>query len=127
VAERERDNLSGSKLEAEAFLEKEKNIRRNNNTLYQVYEVKAQGNVEKHADKMAKTQEKLAAEKSKLVESEASHKEMEVTYDSTHSQYSRIEKELQQATSVRFGNWFSSLCVIVSMTLGVWGFRTKGC
>jgi uncharacterized membrane protein len=104
VAERERDNLSGSKLEAEAFLEKEKSIRRNNNTLYQVYEVKAQGNVEKHADKMAKTQEKLAAEKSKLVESEASHKEMEVTYDSTHSQYSKIEKELQQATSVRCGN-----------------------
>lgn len=47
IAERERDALSGSKAEAEAFLEKEKEIRRKKNVLYQIHEkatsIKAQG------------------------------------------------------------------------------------
>lgn len=45
LAERERDNLSGSKTEAETFLEKERSIRVKKNTLFQVFEHVAMNNV----------------------------------------------------------------------------------
>ena len=45
VAERERDNLQESKDEAEAFMEKEREIRRAKNTLYQLHEKNARDNV----------------------------------------------------------------------------------
>ena len=45
VAERERDNLSESKQEAEDFMKTEKNIRTKKNVLYQCWESTAQANV----------------------------------------------------------------------------------
>ena len=99
IAERERDNLSGSKAEAEAFLEKEKEIRRKKNILYQIYEAIAQKNARDLSDRLDKANEKLARERSKLTESEESYKQMEHTYEQTHKQHSEIETEMQRATS----------------------------
>ena len=46
VAEKDRNNLSASKDEAQAYLDLERDIRRKQNVLYQVKELKAMQKVE---------------------------------------------------------------------------------
>ena len=77
IAERERDNLSGSKAEAETFLETEREIRRKRNIQYQIYRSISAVNVEQFKERTEKTQARLAEESAKLVENENRKTEIE--------------------------------------------------
>ena len=70
VAEKDRDNLSDSKAEAEAFMAKERDIRKKKNVLYQVYEKVALDNVEKYTTSRNELVAKLDEEQSKIRKSE---------------------------------------------------------
>lgn len=97
VAEKERDNLSGSKVEAEAYMEKDKVIRRKKNELYQILETQEAINVADLRSRYEQNNEKLAAAKTKLKESERSFVLMEKTYESTKADYNAIDSELQRS------------------------------
>ena len=126
IAEKERDNLSGSKYEAENFIEKEKEIRRKKNLLYQIFEVQESSHLTNLKQKLDLNNEKLSEAKSKLKESERSFVTMEKTYESTKFDYNKIDEELQKFTSVCddlilyinicvFGLLFLSLNIVLSL------------
>lgn len=99
IAERDRDNLSGSKEEAEDFLEKERDIRRKQNMLYQLFIYEAIHIVESTEAKKKEASERLAEEKKSRSENEALLKQSEKEYDSTKSKYDTICEELSSATA----------------------------
>lgn len=99
VAEKERDNLSESKGDAEAFIEKEKEIRRRKNILYQVYESINLTNADDFNQRKQQAQEKLNYEKSKLSSTEAKLSDMEKVYEQTKADYESVENQLQKTTS----------------------------
>jgi structural maintenance of chromosome 4 len=101
IAEKERDNLSGSKIEAEAFLETEKDTRRKKNILYQVFENAANVTCNEYAAKMEKSNEKLALEKSKLGETEQRLAVIQVEYEKVKAEHDKVNSELQKSTTVR--------------------------
>jgi len=90
IAERERDNLSGSKSEAEKFMEKEREIRRKKNTLYQIYEHSAAQTAEQHAAHKNKASENLVYEQSKKCESDVLLASMEKQYSKTLADYNAV-------------------------------------
>jgi structural maintenance of chromosome 4 len=94
IAERERDNLSGSKGEAEAFMEKERDIRRKKNTLYQVHEYSAQQAAAQLSERKAQATEKLAYEQSKKTESDVQLAAMEKQYAQTYAVHTAISAEV---------------------------------
>ncbi len=101
VSEKERDNLSGSKQEAELFIEKEKDIRRKKNTLYQVLQNTASENVEIFSDRLQKANEKVTYERGKLAEIEGSMARIKSEYDECNALYNAVSAEQQQYTLVR--------------------------
>ena len=98
IAERERDNLSGSKGEAEAFMEKDREIRRRKNTLFQLYEHTAKESVQQQGEKKAQLAEKLAYEQSKKSESDEQLAAMEKQYAQTVADHNSVCAELNLAT-----------------------------
>ena len=100
IAERERDNLSGSKTEAEAFVEKEKNVRRKKNALYQVYQHRAVKNASDFTVRFEKASEKLAYERAKIKDSEAKLLDMEKSFNSANKEYQSVESSLSKAKLV---------------------------
>ena len=115
IAEKERDNLSGSKLEAEAFIEKEKDIRRKKNILYQVLEGAANEGAAEFTTKHEKAAEKLAYEKSKLVDSEKRLSVIQAEYEKIKAEHNKVDSELQKCTTVRHLTIFS--CMLLCYTL----------
>jgi structural maintenance of chromosome 4 len=93
-AEKERDNLSSSKEEAENFLNKEKNLRSKQNILFQVEETIDLKKLELLNKKLEETATKLEAEKLKFAEHNESMASKEITYKSVLNDYNSIEKEL---------------------------------
>jgi len=98
VAEKDRDNLSSSKLEAEAFINKEKEIRKRKNILYQVYEKVANDNVVELTTRLGLAETKLAEEQTKICESDSLLKDKEVIYNATSKAYDAVAKEVDEAT-----------------------------
>lgn len=96
LAERERDNLSGSKLEAEEFLEKEKEIRRTKNVLYQIFQKIADDNVNDLTERLNRLNEKFNYEKSKLSDHESNLLNMEKNHQDITNQYNAVDAELQK-------------------------------
>lgn len=101
VAEKERDNLSGSKLEAEAFIEKEKDIRRKKNALFQVMEHAATTNLAEVTAKQEKVTEKLAAERAKHADTEKRLAVIQAEYEKVKSEHDKVAAELEKSTMVR--------------------------
>ena len=98
VAEKDRDNLSSSKLEAEAFINKEKEIRKRKNILYQVYEKVANDNVVELTTRLGLAETKLTEEQTKICESDSLLKDKEVIYNATSKAYDAVAKEVDEAT-----------------------------
>ena len=98
-AEKERDKLSGSKAEAEALMDKEKEIRRRKNVLYQAHEAVATKNVADFTERRKQAQEKLDYEKSKQQSSEDELKEIEATYKAEKAAYDAVHAELDSASA----------------------------
>ena len=97
AAEKERDNLSGSKAEAEQFLGKEKEIRRLKNALYQAHEAVAMDNIKDFIDRRDAAKEKLEKERLKQKDSESELVQMEKTYTVTKKEHDQVKKELDSA------------------------------
>eukprot|EP01039_Chlorochromonas_danica_P004811 gene4811-5275_t len=98
VAEKERDNLYGSKVEAEEFLEKEKTIRQKRNLLFQVYSYLCDQRITDRSQKLQVVNTKLADEKTRLTESENRLHSVEKEYDSNKAEHAALESELQKAS-----------------------------
>lgn len=101
IAERERENLSGSKIEAETFMEKDREIRRKHNVLYQVYERRALKNVEDLIARGNQIQEKLDYERAKIQGAEDSLKNMEDAHETARRERNAVDATLQK-TQVDF-------------------------
>lgn len=100
VAEKERDNLSGSKVEAEAFLEKEKDIRRKRNALCQAMEKTANANIADYSARMEKVKGKLEYEKNKMKDSEQRMGVVEAEYERIKAEHAAVGADLQKSTTV---------------------------
>lgn len=100
ISEKERDNLSGSKLEAEAFIAKEKDIRREQNMLFQLLESAANASAAELTGKFEKAQEKLLVERSKLGDSEKRLAVISVEYQKIQSEHKKVDQDLQKASTV---------------------------
>ncbi len=100
VAEKERDNLSGSKKEAEDFMALEANIRKEKNQLYQKHEHTANENTAALTARLQKVNEKQAKEKNKGADCEAKLAEMSKQYESGNTEYNSVKQELQKASLV---------------------------
>ena len=98
-AEKERDSLSGSKAEAEAFLDKEKEIRRRKNVLYQAHTAVALQNVQENIERRDQAKEKLECERAKHKDSQEQKQAMDKVYKSKKAEYDAVRKELDSATA----------------------------
>lgn len=116
ISEKERDNLSGSKLEAEAFIAKEKDIRREQNMLFQLLEQAANNTAAELSGKFDKAQEKLVVEKSKLGDSEKRLAVISAEYEKIKGEHNRVDQELQKSSTV-------SVCFCVVFTHVFFGPR----
>lgn len=99
LAEKERDNLSDSKQDAEIFMEKEKDIRRKKNVLYQINESIENANADDFKTRRVAVNEKLEKERGKLLSSEHKSQETEKLYQQTLADYNAVAAELQLTTS----------------------------
>jgi hypothetical protein len=102
IAEKERDNLSGSKLEAEAFIEKEKDIRRKKNLLYQTLESRVNVTIAELQGKQEKAAEKLGTERGKLGDTEKRLAVIQGEYEKVKSEHDKVQAELEKSSMVRF-------------------------
>jgi structural maintenance of chromosome 4 len=100
LAEKDRDNLLDSKVEAETFIEKEKNIRRKKNILYQLNELAAADVAQQAKAKVTQIQEKLQTIKSDKDSADKRRAEIEKQYESVKTERAKIEKELHSSTTV---------------------------
>jgi len=99
IAEKERDNLSDSKIEAELFLEKEREIRRKKNVLYQILESIAVINMDENNKRSEKLSEKLAAEKSKGAAMINKLKEAKEKHEQATKDRTTVYNDMQQCKS----------------------------
>lgn len=99
VTEKERDNLEGAKKEAEAFILKDRDIRRKRNVLYQKNAHEASRNVKELEGKHAALSEKKEYEKNKLVEKSNEAAELETTMNAAIKDHEVIKKELASSKS----------------------------
>ena len=125
IAEKERDNLSGSKLEAEAFIEKEKDIRRKKNTLYQLWQQVASSNCTDFQQRLEKVQEKLAYEKGKMAESEGRLRTLEKEYEQVKAHHSRVNSQLEKSTAVRCVHDIYVVCTNISLGCNIFPFTCR--
>ncbi len=100
MAEKDRDNLLDSKVEAETFIEKEKNIRRKKNILYQLNERSAADAADQAKSKVAQIQEKMQAIKADKEAADQRRAEIEKEYETVKAERAKIEKELNSSTTV---------------------------
>lgn len=101
VAEKERDNLTGSKNEAEAYLSKEREIQQKKNTLYQLLESTALKNCEDFGVRATQLTEKLTYERSKISSTAMRLKESQQKYERANQEHAAVENELHRSKSVR--------------------------
>jgi hypothetical protein len=102
VSEKERDNLSGSKLEAEQYIEKDKDIRRKKNALYQMLGSSAEHKVVDMTDALDKATNSATEERAKLAEIESGMKSIKKEYDLINNEYNTVSAEQQRFSLVSF-------------------------
>ena len=95
AVEKEKDNLSGAKAEAEALLGKERDIRRKRNVLYQIHRMNETKTIEKVTENKVAVEEKLAAEKEKGSQAVERARELEKALKKQTKQYDKIHDELK--------------------------------
>jgi structural maintenance of chromosome 4 len=96
IVEKEKNNLEGSKVEAEAYLKKELLIASKQNVLYQIYITEAQNNVDNVNEKYTVLKTKQDYEQGKLKENEKNLTKMEKTYNKLTAEYEVVEAELEK-------------------------------
>lgn len=102
IAERERDNLSGSKAEAEIFIEKEKEVRRKQNILFQIFESACNDKIREFSAEKESVAEKLAIEKTRREDQEKIMKEKEKEYENKKREYENVSDDFNKANLVTF-------------------------
>jgi structural maintenance of chromosome 4 len=81
AAEKEKESLEGAKTEAEAFLQKERELRAQRNVLYQISISEAEANVGEVNSRHAELTERLTVERGRLTETEANQRAIEENYE----------------------------------------------
>lgn len=117
IAEKDRDNLLDSKVEAEAYIEKEKNIRRKKNILCQLNERTSAENVQECKSKLDKVTEKLQALKIDKEGADKKRAEIEKEYESVKSERAKIEKDLHSSTTVSSASIIFHLWVLTLFSI----------
>jgi hypothetical protein len=105
IAEKERDNLYGSKKEAEDFMALESDLRTKKNSLYQSFENDANKKVVEFTERHLKAVEKLNYEQNKASEAEAKLAIFQKDYETNNAEYVAIQNEEQNFSAVdwRYG------------------------
>ena len=97
VTEKEKENLEEARQEAEACLEKEREVRQKFNKLYQLSVHEAETNVTKVESKHAELSERRAYEEKKHTEHEKQLVEMQSAFDSDNAEHDALNAELKRA------------------------------
>ena len=96
AVEKEKDNLEGAKLEAEALLTKEREIRKKQNILYQIHSMRAEKESTKVAEKKEEVVQKLEQERETLATANGRIKELESGLSGLKTEYDEIFTELKK-------------------------------
>lgn len=94
AVEKEKENLQAAKLEAEALLGKERDIRRKQNVLYQIHTWHCHQEMQSIESKKLKAQTKLDAERKRLTDSSQRIQEIEDGMSEQKAEYDRVYVEL---------------------------------
>lgn len=97
AVEKEKNNLEGSKAEAEKYLQKDQEVQIKRSTLYQLYRHESQQQVDQAEEKKQQFQEKLDYERNKLKTHEEELAEYEKEYDEKYKQYQEVEQQVKTA------------------------------
>ena len=101
AAEKDRDGLAGKKAEVEAVIDREQQIRKRQNIIFQLQESSALAKVTSYQVKRNETKALLDQHCAKKKDSEEELLSLERTYASKKSEYDIVKKELDEAQSVR--------------------------
>jgi structural maintenance of chromosome 4 len=96
AVEKEKDALESAKLEAEALLGKEREIRRKQNVLYQIHAMKAEQEAEHYTGKKTKAEQVLQAERERLENANERVHEIESGLSEQRKEYEKIYDELKE-------------------------------
>jgi hypothetical protein len=100
IAEKERDNLYGSKKEAENFMALESDLRAKKNNLYQGLEYVANKNTAASTVRQTQAVEKLKYEQNKASEAETKLALFQKEYETNNAEYIAIQNEEQSYAAV---------------------------
>eukprot|EP00978_Attheya_sp_CCMP212_P035706 scaffold157035_cov37-Attheya_sp.AAC.2 len=96
AVEKEKESLEGAKVEAEALLGKEREIRRKKNILYQIHSMEVGKDAEKADTKRTDILEELEEERVRLKASDDRVKEIEDGLSAQTREYEKIHEELKK-------------------------------
>jgi structural maintenance of chromosome 4 len=96
AVEKEKDNLEGAKVEAEALLSKEREIRRKKNILYQINAMKTSKEMSRHQGGKEEVVKELEAERVRLAAANERVQEIEGGLSEEKKEYEKIHDELKQ-------------------------------
>ena len=96
AVEKEKEGLEGAKLEAEALLSKEREIRRKKNVLYQINMMAANEEAEKALEQKRETEAKLEEERVKISGADERVAEIESGIAAQTAEYDKIHAELKK-------------------------------
>lgn len=94
AVEKEKDSLESAKLEAEALLGKEREIRRKQNILYQMEMLATDRDIERLSEKKQLAEEKLNAERGRLESANQRVQQIEEGLSGERKEYDKIFNEL---------------------------------
>jgi structural maintenance of chromosome 4 len=100
IAEKDKDNLAGSKNEAEKYLEIEREIRKSSNKVCQIQEYKSTKNMLKMVEQVNEMKEKVSNDRSKLKENEAALSKLHQSHNELNTEYNEICSALEKSTKV---------------------------
>lgn len=101
AAEKDRDGLTDKKKEVEEVMERERQIRKRQNVIYQLHENTAMAKVKQFVVKRDDARASLEQERLKKKDGEEELVSLEKAYTSKKAQYDAVKKELDDAQSVR--------------------------
>jgi structural maintenance of chromosome 4 len=96
AVEKEKDNLEGAKVEAEALLAKEREVRRKKNILYQINAMKTSKEMDRYQERKEEVVKELEAERVRLAAANERVKEIEGGLSEQKRVYEQIHDELKQ-------------------------------
>lgn len=99
TADRERNNLTDSKIEVEEYLQAENDLREKKNLVFQYNLSTNREKFAQNREKIESLNEKLSAKKQEMKEMEEQVRVMQKDYDAKKKAHSTLEKELATSTS----------------------------